>query len=477
MKYAKIQKYIELTADQDQPIQTRGNQKSLAKQSHLTTKSSTKKTSQEKTTKWSVLCKTKQHIGWKVMHQIPRTIKKPKQHYKVLSVQILKDANMSTPTTVEKFKKQLKNLDYHMIRQYHTDQKPMELPKGQCDASKKAQRVRFNKVGLAEVWWPEVMMCYCILRNIVDVLEGGKTAYEKRFGEPFKGPRIPCGAEIKYVPSYKKDKDRCHQLGTKTLSGIFLGYKMHAGGKWSNELIILDWEQLNSANTRGEVHKKTLLWRSDKDCEVWPVKVDGEFQFPLAEGELEQPGQTDSQLRVIELKRSRKLRKRERARQAEEENQAKEEAEEGEDQDIPTETKDFWTVSGDLLVRHHRTPRLELFIPTEDLSPIPLKYIDVLRRTETDLESQEEKTIKDIWLEYEDNLPSANRELSDHWTGRTIFTLLRPKPPDGQEWIDGRLTRKQKTTRPPTIWPEFWERLSKKNKYVQISILSIYTKM
>ena len=58
----------------------------------------------------------------------------------------------------------------------------------------------------------------------------------------------------------------------------------------------------------------------------------------------------------------------------------------------------------------------------------------------------------------------ADRQLSEPWTGRTIFSLLRQPLPDGWEWQQGRATRKQKTTRPPTVWPEFWKMLSSKQK-------------
>ena len=41
---------------------------------------------------------------------------------------------------------------------------------------------------LDEKWWAEPMECYCYLRNIQDLMSGGKTPYERRFGEPLKGP-------------------------------------------------------------------------------------------------------------------------------------------------------------------------------------------------------------------------------------------------------------------------------------------------
>ena len=40
------------------------------------------------------------------------------------------------------------------------------------------------------------MECYCYLRNVQDLLAGGKTPYERRFGEPFRGPIIHFGAMV-----------------------------------------------------------------------------------------------------------------------------------------------------------------------------------------------------------------------------------------------------------------------------------------
>ena len=42
--------------------------------------------------------------------------------------------------------------------------------------------------GLNESWWADSMECYTYLRNVTDLLSDGKTPYERRFGQPFKGP-------------------------------------------------------------------------------------------------------------------------------------------------------------------------------------------------------------------------------------------------------------------------------------------------
>ena len=51
---------------------------------------------------------------------------------------------------------------------------------------------------LNESWWADSMECYTYLRNVTDLLSDGKTPYERRFGQPFKGPIIPFGSLVEY---------------------------------------------------------------------------------------------------------------------------------------------------------------------------------------------------------------------------------------------------------------------------------------
>ena len=115
---------------------------------------------------------------------------------------------------------------------------------------------------------------------------------------------------------------------------------------------------------------------------------------------------------------------------------------------------DFWSISGNFMYRHHVEPRVKLYVPREASYPIPLKYIDVTRTTDTSLDVMLEKNIEDYW-----NV-DGDRELSDTWTGFARFTVLNEKPPDGQTWSGRRLTRKQTTSRPDTLWPEIWKHMS-----------------
>ena len=127
---------------------------------------------------------------------------------------------------------------------------------------------------------------------------------------------------------------------------------------------------------------------------------------------------------------------------------------------------DYWTTSGEVLVRHHVTPRTELYSPTEDdACPVPLKYLDVTRETRTSSEIPDEGIIKDIW----DPDESIQRKLFQEWTGTTTLDILKERPPNGYTWCNGRLPRLQQTTRPDYIWPENWQSLSKGQQQKEIA--------
>ena len=83
--------------------------------------------------------------------------------------------------------------------------------------------------GLNENWWADSMECYTYLRNVTYLLSDGKTPYDRRFGQPFKGPIIPFGSLVEYHPITAKDQSRIHQFGMKVLPGWFLGYALYAG--------------------------------------------------------------------------------------------------------------------------------------------------------------------------------------------------------------------------------------------------------
>ena len=92
--------------------------------------------------------------------------------------------------------------------------------------------------GLDENWWADSIESYTCLRNIQDLLSDGKTPYERRFGEPFKGPIILFGSLVECYPFSAKDQSRNHQFGKKVYPGLFFGYALYAGGIWKGDILI-----------------------------------------------------------------------------------------------------------------------------------------------------------------------------------------------------------------------------------------------
>ena len=117
--------------------------------------------------------------------------------------------------------------------------------------------------GLNENWWADSMECYTYLRNVTDLLSDGKTPYERRFGQPFKGPIIPFGSLVEYHPITAKDQSRIHQFGKKVVPGLFLGYALYAGGIWKGDVLVADLEESETMDALEIYSKKTQCERGD----------------------------------------------------------------------------------------------------------------------------------------------------------------------------------------------------------------------
>ena len=133
--------------------------------------------------------------------------------------------------------------------------------------------------GLNESCWADSMECYTYLRNVTDLLSDGKTPYERRFGQPFKGSIIPSGSLVEYHPIIAKDQSRIHQFGKKVLPGLFLGYALYAGGIWKGDVLIADLEELETMDA-SEIYSKRL---NAKEV-IFPKQ--GEFIFPIEDGRI-----------------------------------------------------------------------------------------------------------------------------------------------------------------------------------------------
>ena len=117
------------------------------------------------------------------------------------------------------------------------------------------------------------MECKTHLRNIQDLLSDGKTPYERRFGEPFKGPIILFGSLVEYYTISAKDQLRIHQFRKTVFPDMFLGYALYAGRLWKGEILVADIEELETMDA-SEIYSERLNVK-----EVIFPKENGKFIF------------------------------------------------------------------------------------------------------------------------------------------------------------------------------------------------------
>ena len=180
-----------------------------------------------------------------------------------------------------------------------------------------------------------------------------------------------------------KDLSRLHQFGPKVLPGVFLGHALHAVRIWKGNILVADTEE--SEMDASEIHAKRL------DAKEVLTPMSGEkFIVPVANGTVKLSG-GDQVLRTSTLIQDRPDRGEER------ENLLG-------DPDGSSSTPfqdlslydgearfDVWSISGNLIYRHHAEPRVKMYVPREASFSIPLKYIDVTRATSTSLDVMLEK--------------------------------------------------------------------------------------
>ena len=127
--------------------------------------------------------------------------------------------------------------------------------------------------------------------------------------------------------------------------------------------------------------------RRIKAKEVLTSQKDDEFIFPVADG--------TAKLSVRDheptLRREQPVRSEDLSGDIQGESGESQKAEPTDDAEVRA---DFWSIQGDFICRHHTEPRVQLYVPKEEIFPIPLEYI-VTRTTHTDLDVLQEKKIDD----------------------------------------------------------------------------------
>ena len=258
------------------------------------------------------------------------------------------------------------------------------------------------------------MECSCNPRNVQDLLADRKTPHEWRFGESYSKEqsfRLEQWSNIiRFQPEIKQEFSNLVREGlTKYLSGICLDRGRNLGRRYSD---CWHWRIGKFGcigNLSPEIECKRSLDNSVKrrictSCGRWYSKiVRKRLRIPGTHFKTEQTVRRESVS-----------------------GDSQGEAEESQ----PTELKDdsearreFWSTQVDFVYRHHIEPRFQFVVSKEETFPIPLKHIDVMRSTCTDLDVVQEKRVDDYCKVDED------RGLWDSWTGFTKGDRQKFKQP------------------------------------------------
>ena len=156
-----------------------------------------------------------------------------------------------------------------------------------------------------------------------------------------------------------------HRFGKTVLLGIFLGYELIAEGVWKGEFLVADIEELENMGA-SEIHRRRINAK-----EVLTPQRREYFKFPVADGTAKLSG------RVQEFREPTQRR----------EQPVGSEGFSGEVQGEPEEfqptaakddaeaEKDFWSIQGDFIYRHHIEPRVQLCVPKEETFRVPLNTL------------------------------------------------------------------------------------------------------
>ena len=217
-----------------------------------------------------------------------------------------------------------------------------------------------------------------------------------------------------------------------------MGYHLNEGGFFIGDCQVADWEDIAKAERVSDIPVRRVKMK-EVDLELF----NGKPRFPIAEGILPQPisllnadrqrnrsweppelqlvnnEEEEIDLDIGLKKTGESLIDDDDEDDVEPTDDLKESGGridspgigEGVNQGDDQELKDYWSLTRDMLVIHHLKPRLKLFEPTAENIPIPLKYLDILRVTRTDLDTLGEDHIEDIWYRPNQSV-GESRELS-----------------------------------------------------------------
>ena len=294
--------------------------------------------------------------------------------------------------------------------------------------------------GLDERWWSDSKECCCFVRNVQDLLADGKTTFERRFGEPFKGPITPLWSNGWMSSDLNARWIKTSSIWQESITWYLSWLWADREKDLEKDILIADLEDLEKLDA-SEIYPQRINAK-DKTKTRWIHFPDSKLYSKIVRERLRitrthSKAGTDRGVKV--WAENFKVNPESLNRQNQQMTLK------------PVPTSGRSKVTSSIIV----TMNLEFnSVPKEETFPIPLKHIDLAKSTHTDLDVMQEKRIDDCW-----NVDS-NRNLSVHGkVSRSLLYWKKNLPKD--LWSGGRLTTIQPTSRPDHVWPEVWTKIGK----------------
>ena len=137
--------------------------------------------------------------------------------------------------------------------------------------------------GVPHAFWPEAMQHFVVANNI-RVDKRGDSPWNRRHAAEFEGQQIPFGARIRFIPlktsPHYKEKQK---FAENAIEGVFLGWKMNIGEKWSKLYVVAPFEDFEPYSLlRGDMTGQVHVIPQEVS-RVWPASHGTPWEFPLKE--------------------------------------------------------------------------------------------------------------------------------------------------------------------------------------------------
>jgi hypothetical protein len=143
--------------------------------------------------------------------------------------------------------------------------------------------------GMPYKYWKLAITCFATSYNVAHVdNKKGTVSYVERHSHKFQGKKLPFGSKVRCLPSAEREVEAREKMDPALRDGIFVGYRFHTGGKWTEQYNVMDYDaysKIPSGTGRtAYVHAVSEIYvpgSAGDDMEKHPT-------FPVAEGLLDE---------------------------------------------------------------------------------------------------------------------------------------------------------------------------------------------